>query len=227
MAQTTTSTLTTPDSITWHIERTGSGPNHLILIPDGLGDAGLFSRAIPVLGEAEEFTITTFDMPGMCRSNKAPESTYTDVTPQKLAQYIVTLMDALEIKVASFWGCSSGGSTVLALIAHHPERVKSAMAHEVPTYAWPDLLAFETMSDKDICDTLETMLPKGMMGPNVDAWFGMGEEFHARLRKNYPLWVGTTPCLEPSSLLVQILIRVPLLCTGEGISEDVGECVSG
>jgi protease II len=48
-------------------------------------------------------------------------------------------MDKLAILVATFYGCGSGGGTVLAVITNHPTRVRSAIVHEVPFGTIPEL----------------------------------------------------------------------------------------
>src|SRR5690348_8946619 len=109
----TRSTITTKDGITWYYEQEGTGP-HVVLIPDGLGECQMFDKPMSLIAD-HGFTVTTFDMPGMSRSCNAPPETYQDVTAQMLADYVIGLLDELRIDVATFWGSSSGGSTVLAL----------------------------------------------------------------------------------------------------------------
>lgn len=126
----TTGTIETPSNgITWYYEQEGTGPP-IVLIPDGLGDCKMFDKPMSLLA-AKGFAVTTFDMPGMSRSSNAPPETYQEVTAQKLASYVISICKELKIDKPSFWGCSSGGSTVLALVADHPDRMMNAMAHEV------------------------------------------------------------------------------------------------
>ena len=179
-----TGNIKTANGITWYYEQEGAGP-HLVLVPDGLGDCKMFDKPMSLLA-AEGFTVTTFDMPGMSRSADAPAETYQNVTPQKLASYVVSICDDLGIDKASFWGCSSGGSTMLALVADHPERVVNAMAHEVPTYEMQDLLSMLELGDDEITNIMAGMLPE--QTGNAEAWYALGEEFHARLHKNYARW---------------------------------------
>lgn len=85
----------------------------------------------------------------VCRDlvKKPPIETCTNVTTQKLAKYIVTLLDELDEQdkdgdtgtttttttPTTFFGCRSGASTVLALLLDHPDRVRNVMPHECPT----------------------------------------------------------------------------------------------
>ena len=194
----TTNTVTTKNGITWYYEQEGSGP-HVVLVPDGLGDCVVFSKPMSLIA-AEGFTVTTFDMPGLSRSSKAPPETYTDVTPQKLASYVISIMDELQIDVATIWGCSSGGSTVLALIADYPSRVRSALAHEVPTYDIPELSALPDLPDETIATVLKDVIPNNFVG-NKAAWDDLGEEALVRFSNNYARWakgyIRTLGCAFP------------------------------
>jgi pimeloyl-ACP methyl ester carboxylesterase len=143
------------------------------------------------------FRVTTFDMPGMSRSSNAPPETYQDVTAQKLATYIITLLDQLNIKDAAFWGCSSGASTVLALCVDFPERVRNGMPHEVPTYQMDNLASLPT-ADPDAVSTSMAAITRSMSG-NEAAWDALGEEVHARLHKNYVRWARGYPPTIPQS----------------------------
>lgn len=198
----TTGNITTKDGIHWYYEQEGSGPD-LVLIPDGFGECKMFDKPMSTIAAAG-FRVTTFDTPGMSRSIDAPPETYQDATAQKLAAYILTLLDELKIGVATFWGCSSGGSTVLALVADHPDRVRSAMAHEVPTTIMDQLAGLAAVSDDVIAAQLAEMSRSFRCG-NVEAWDGLGDEAHARLRKNYPRWARGYPLTIPLSSPVKDL----------------------
>lgn len=192
----TKSTITTKNGITWYYEQEGSGP-HVVLIPDGLGECQMFDKPMCLIAE-NGFTVTTFDMPGMSRSSKAPPETYQDVTAQKLADNIISILDALRIDVATFWGCSSGGSTVLALVSGYPERVRNAMPHEVPTYDMPELSALVALDDETISRTMAERVPEASCG-DLAAWQGLGDEALARMWKNYPRWARGYPLTIPQS----------------------------
>ena len=185
----TTGNITTKNGIHWYYEQEGTGP-HLVLVPDGFGDCKMFDKPMSMLA-AKGFTVTSFDMPGMSRSANAPSETYENVTPQKLASYVISICDALEIDEATFWGCSSGGSTMLALVADHPQRVRNAIAHEVPTYEMPPLLALADLPDEEICKVMVQTLPMSI--GNTEAWTALGEDFHSRLWANYPRWARGYP----------------------------------
>ncbi|KAI8944201.1 alpha/beta-hydrolase [Xylaria longipes] len=208
----TTGTTTTHEGINWYYEQEGSGPD-IVLIPDGLGECQMFDKAIPMIA-ANGFRVTTFDMPGMSRSSDAPPETFEDVTAQKLASYVISIVDKLGIDTATFWGCSSGGSTVLALVAGYPERVRNALAHEVPTYDIEDFNQLYKLEDEAISTALASTMPAGSCG-NFEAWTGLGGEAHARMWKNYPRWARGYPRSIPATAPTgrEDLLRRPLCWT--------------
>ncbi|KAF7183974.1 hypothetical protein CNMCM7691_004464 [Aspergillus felis] len=126
-------------------------------------------------------------MPGMSRT-VAPRACYRDVTPQLLAGQIIGLMDELSIPVATFYGCSSGGAAVLALVANHPARVRSGIVHEVPFTVPPHMAAFTSLSDAEIVDACRNIFSTGM-NEDQAAFRQLGSEYHARLDRNYITWV--------------------------------------
>jgi pimeloyl-ACP methyl ester carboxylesterase len=173
----------------------------------------MFDIPIPMIA-SHGFTVTTFDMPGMSRSSNAPPETYENVTAQKLAGYVIGLLDALNIDIATFWGCSSGGSTVLAIASLYPERMRSGMPHETPTYLMDHLTPLFQESDDKISETMRDFIPEGSVG-DVKAWEALGEEVHARLWKNYPRWGRGYPHTLPLSTPVakEGLLKRPLSWT--------------
>ena len=188
-------TVATKDGIKWHVEQEGSGPD-IVLIPDGIGECKMFDKPVSLIA-AQGFRVTTFDMPGFSRSSEAPADSYEKPTAQKLARYILTLLDELEIEQASFFGCSSGASTVLALLVDHSSRVRSAIVHEAPTYDNPDLSALSKLEPDEIVKRLETII--SIMSGNKEAWDAMGDEALARIRKNFVTWARSYPIYIPSS----------------------------
>ncbi|KAI1312196.1 zearalenone hydrolase [Xylaria venustula] len=192
----TKGTTTTANGITWYYEQEGHGPD-IVLIPDGIGECHMFDKAIPLIA-SQGFRVTTFDMPGMSRSSNAPRETFENVTAQKLASYVISIIDKLEIGVATFWGSSSGGATVLALVAGYPQRVRNALPHEVPTYAIGNLNSISQLDGDDAMAQALSELVPAMCG-NSQAWEGLGDESLARIRKNYPVWARGYPRTIPQS----------------------------
>lgn len=186
----TRSTITTKNGINWYYEQEGSGP-HVVLIPDGFGECFMFDKPMSIIAK-EGFTVTTFDMPGMSRSSDAPPETYQNVTAENLASYVISILDELHIDVATFWGCSSGGSTVLALACNYPERMRNGMPHEVPMHKMDHLLAWSKKDDETVAKELSEFIPTHSAGDPV-AWKAMGDEVLARLAKNYVRWARAYP----------------------------------
>ena len=202
----TRSTITDQKGITWYYEQEGSGP-HVVLIPDGFGECQMMDRPMTLIAAAG-FTVTTFDLPGFSRSRDAPPETYQDVTAQKLASYVVSLLDALQIaEPATFWGCSAGGSTVLALAADYPARVRNGLPHEVPIAANPHAY-LDTLGALEDDDAIAEVLGGSRLlahnyGPDLTNWHALGVEAHARLRQNYARWARGYPRTMPTSSPIQ------------------------
>ncbi|KAK6855026.1 hypothetical protein PG995_008558 [Apiospora arundinis] len=173
----------TPDGITWYCEQEGTGP-HIVLLPDGFGDCDFFDKAMSLLA-AQGFTVTSYDAPGLSRSVRAPSETYTDLTPEKMARFVLTLLDALSIDVATFWGSSAGGATALTLATLYPYRVRNALVHEVPMFLPAPYAKVLDRSDEEIVAVMAEAMPRMLVG-NEAAWQGLGEECHDRLWKNSP-----------------------------------------
>ena len=66
--------------------------------------------------------------------------------------------------------------------------MRNGLAHEVPTYELPDLMAVLELPDEAIRKAMSEAIPSVFFGPNNAAWHAMGEEVHARLWENYPRW---------------------------------------
>ncbi|KAH7313857.1 zearalenone hydrolase [Stachybotrys elegans] len=180
-----TGIITTQHNIKCYYEQEGSGP-HIVLIPDGFGDCHEFDKAVSLIAD-KGFTVTTFDMPGMSRSRDAPPETYQDVTSARLAEYVIGITDALGIKEAAFWGCSSGGGIVLNILKAFPDRVRNAMPHEVPFYEAKSLSEFRAMSDEEIVEKI-SHLTFVFLGADPKAWEALGKDCHERLKRNYVTW---------------------------------------
>ena len=182
------STVSTNDGIEWHVVRQGTGPD-LVLVPSGEGDWESYAKIAAVL--ANSFTVTTFDMPGMSHS-KAPEAAMTAVTAEMLAGQIIGLMDKLEIRVATFYGCSSGALAVLTIVKFYPDRVQSGIVHEAPLRvtgeAAAGMSALRNMDDEGIQRVCRGMFGDAMIEDKA-AWEALGPKYHARLDKNYVTWV--------------------------------------
>ena len=192
----TKASVRTKDGINWYYEQEGSGP-HIILIPDGTGDCQEFDKSISTIA-SKGFTVTTFDNPGMSRSGDSPPETYQKVTAPMLAAQVIDLMDELHIDVATFWGSSSAGAVVLALASLYPARTRNGLPHEIPTGERKMFAVLAEKDDEFVSKTISSSFGK-MFPTDLEVWEAMGEEFHARVWKNYARWVkGYGVTLTPS-----------------------------
>ena len=187
----------TPDGISWHVERftpskiKSRSTTSIVLIPSGEDDCQNLQALAKLLTEAGHHVIS-FDIPGFSRT-RAPEEAYTTITPCLVAKQIVTLLDELKIKEATFFGNSSGGGAVLALISLYPERVVYGIVHEVPigpTQIPVDQSASKT--DEEISTWCSGFFRNHFIEKQNDGlakWDALGPEYHARLDQNYPIWI--------------------------------------
>lgn len=194
------------DGIGWYCERQGGGSD-MVLIPPGEGDCENFAKV--AAGLASSFTVTTFEMPGMSRT-KAPESSMRDITASNLSTQILGLLDELSIESATFWGCSSGGLTALALAADHPSRVRSVIVHEVPLASAN--FPFKTMDHKAAVAACRTLFATSMCEDD-GKWNALGPICHERLEKNYLTWVRTYVNQVERSFSKEELTRRPVCWT--------------
>ncbi|WP_280386161.1 alpha/beta fold hydrolase [Nocardia wallacei] len=129
---------TTPRSATLRVpgarlyyETRGAGPL-LLLIPGGGGDAGVFDGMAEPL--ARHFTVVAVDPRGYSRSTLdggVPEDQHVAVQSDDAYRLLTHLSDAPAVVV----GSSSGAIVGLDLLARHPDRVRTLVAHEPPCFA--------------------------------------------------------------------------------------------
>jgi pimeloyl-ACP methyl ester carboxylesterase len=109
-----------------HYEVRGSGP--LLLVMGSPMGAAMFAPVADAL--AADFTVVTHDPRGISRSTlDDPEQ---ESTPELRADDVAALLDALGAADADVFGSSGGAVTGLALVARHPTRVRTLVAHEPP-----------------------------------------------------------------------------------------------
>jgi pimeloyl-ACP methyl ester carboxylesterase len=109
-----------------HYEVRGSGP--LIVVAGAPMTAALFAPLAGAL--AGDHTVITLDPRGMGRSRlDDPER---DSTPEDRADDVAAILDDLGAEAADMVGSSGGAVTGLALVARHPARVRTLVAHEPP-----------------------------------------------------------------------------------------------
>jgi pimeloyl-ACP methyl ester carboxylesterase len=109
-----------------HYEVRGSGP--LLLIIGSPMPAADFAALADAM--ASDHTAVTYDPRGLAGSSiEDPEQ---DSTPELRADDVAAILDALGAESADVFGSSGGAVTGLALVARHPGRVRTLVAHEPP-----------------------------------------------------------------------------------------------
>src|SRR5215813_8406972 len=130
MSAITTATLKVPGANLYY-EVTGSGPV-LLMIPGAPADAGTFA---PIAAElAGRYTVVTYDWRGSSRSPvDEPPGDLPDGMPMQVqGGDAADLLAAVAEGPAYVLGCSGGALVGLDLVARHPERVATLVAHEPP-----------------------------------------------------------------------------------------------
>jgi pimeloyl-ACP methyl ester carboxylesterase len=149
---TTTHTLDVPGAHL-HYEVRGAGPVLLVL------GAPMAAAAFAALADAlaDEYTVVTQDPRGISAS--VLDDPEQDSTPELRADDVAAVLDALGAQTADVFGSSGGAVTGLALVARHPGRVRTLIAHEPPVLGLlPDADERHAATD----DIIETFHRDGM-----------------------------------------------------------------
>lgn len=109
-----------------YYEVRGSGP--LLLVLGAPMSAAHFAPLADAM--AGDHTVVTADPRGIANSVLADPT--ADSTPELRADDIAAILDALDAPTADVFGSSGGAVTGLALVARHPGRVRTLVAHEPP-----------------------------------------------------------------------------------------------
>lgn len=173
-------------AIDWYCESRGTG-SPIVLIPSGEGDCGSFEKTADSL--AREFSVLTFDMPGFSRSSDPPD--FGTYSLARAASEVATLIEALGIAPATFYGCSSGGQVALGLAADYPHLVRNIVVHEValpPKVPGGPIADLVKLSD-EVAARVCADIFRNLMNENAAAWDALGDDYHHRLKRNYVTWV--------------------------------------
>jgi pimeloyl-ACP methyl ester carboxylesterase len=128
----TTRTLEVPGAttLTYDIRRSETTTEPpLLLIGSPMGAAGFGTLA----GHFPDRTVVTYDPRGVERSTKADPSSPS--TPEQHADDLHRIIDALGEGPVDLFASSGGAVNALALVATHPEDVRTLVAHEPPLAA--------------------------------------------------------------------------------------------
>jgi pimeloyl-ACP methyl ester carboxylesterase len=109
-----------------YYEVRGSGP--LLLVIGQPMTSGPFGPLADLL--AEDHTVVTYDPHGLGASTIDDPS--LAVTPEIEADDVVQIIDTVGAETADVFGSSGGAVAGLALVARHPHKVRTLIAHEPP-----------------------------------------------------------------------------------------------
>jgi pimeloyl-ACP methyl ester carboxylesterase len=144
-------TLDIPDGRLSYLVR-GTGP--LLILVGAPMDAAPFAPLAGLMASA--YTVVTPDPRGVAGS--VLDDPEQDSTPELRAGDVVAIMDALGAESADVLGSSGGAVTGLALVALHPGRVRTLVAHEPPVL---ELLPDAAEQRAWVDETVETFHKEG------------------------------------------------------------------
>ena len=123
-----TRTLVVPGAVLTYDIRTGGSSSApvLLLIGSPMGASGFGTLA----GHFTDRIVVTYDPRGVDRSTKADPSSPS--TPDEHADDLHRLIEALGTGPVDLFASSGGAVNALALVAKHPEQVRTLVAHEPP-----------------------------------------------------------------------------------------------
>jgi pimeloyl-ACP methyl ester carboxylesterase len=159
ISEKTTHTLEVQDAVlTYDVRRNESSTEpFLLMIGSPMGAAGFDSLA-------EHFadrTVVTYDPRMSDRSKRTDGATQTTVEEQ--ADDLHRLISALGAGPVDLFASSGGAVNALALVARHPEQVRTLVAHEPPSAALLPDAEYALAAARDIHDTYM----RSGMGPGM------------------------------------------------------------
>jgi pimeloyl-ACP methyl ester carboxylesterase len=131
MSEPKTYTLDVPGAVlTYDVrEHEGSREPVLMIIGSPMGAAGFATLA----GLINDRTVVTYDPRGSERSRR--DDPTAEMTPDQHADDLHRLIEALGTGPVDMLASSGGAVNALALVAKHPEQVRTLVAHEPPASA--------------------------------------------------------------------------------------------
>jgi pimeloyl-ACP methyl ester carboxylesterase len=127
MTEPTTRTLDVPGAtLTYDVRRVDSPAPALFLIGSPMGAGGFVTLA----SHFPDRTIVTYDPRGVERSTKADPA--SESTPEQHADDLHRIIADLGAGPVDLFASSGGAVNALALVAKHPEDVRTLVAHEPP-----------------------------------------------------------------------------------------------
>ncbi|MDP9271613.1 MAG: alpha/beta hydrolase [Chloroflexota bacterium] len=128
MTEPTTHTLDVPGAVLTYDVRTGDAGTAPVLLVIGspMGASGFGTLA----GHFTDRTVVTYDPRGVERSVRTDDA--TESTPDQHADDLHRLISKLDSGPVEIFASSGGAINALALVAKHPEQVRTLVAHEPP-----------------------------------------------------------------------------------------------
>ena len=128
MSEPTTNTVDVPGAVLTYDVRSNESSTEpaLLMIGSPMGAAGFGTLA----GHFTDRTVVTYDPRGVERSQRADEA--VESTPELHADDLHRLIAALAGGPVDIFASSGGAVNALALVARHPEQVRTLVAHEPP-----------------------------------------------------------------------------------------------
>jgi pimeloyl-ACP methyl ester carboxylesterase len=128
MTEPKTQTLDVPGAVLHYDIRSADSSTHpvLLIIGSPMGADGFVTLA----GHFADRTVVTYDPRGSGRSPRTDGAVET--TPDEHADDLHRLISALDAGPVDVFASSGGAVNALALVAKHPEQVRTLVAHEPP-----------------------------------------------------------------------------------------------
>jgi pimeloyl-ACP methyl ester carboxylesterase len=157
MTEPKTDTLHVPGATLSYDIRSADSSAHpvLLLVGAPMGADGFAALA----GHFEDRTVVTYDPRGAWRSQRTDGG--TGDSPDVHADDLHRLISALDAGPVDIFGSSGGAVNGMALVARHPEQVRTLVAHEPP--------AFTELPDREtvlaVCADIHQTYQRGGFGP--------------------------------------------------------------
>jgi pimeloyl-ACP methyl ester carboxylesterase len=128
MTERTTHTLDAPGAVlTYDVRSNDSSTDPvLLIIGSPMGASGFATLA----GHFTDRTVVTYDPRGAERSKRTDDA--KESTPDEHADDLYRLITKLDAGPVDIFASSGGAVNALALVARHPEQVRTLVAHEPP-----------------------------------------------------------------------------------------------
>jgi pimeloyl-ACP methyl ester carboxylesterase len=149
MTDLTTHTLKVPGAVlTYDVRRNGTSDAPVLLLiasPMGAAGFGTLSRYFT------DRMVVTYDPRGVERSRRTDGAATS--TPEEHADDLQGIISALDARPVDLFASSGGAINALALVARHPEQVRTLVAHEPPAAAVLPDREFALTANRDIHQT--------------------------------------------------------------------------